>query len=375
MDLVQEGILGVLQAVDHFDLSQDVRFTTYAVWWIRHTISRTIQDRERIVRLPVHLHGQRAKVFATKERLEQKLGRRPEALEIAQSTGVSIQSVDRALRIGQPVLSLDYEPENGRGLRETLPDGRIRDMVDMWPEDLRALVDKVLSKQEAEVLRQRSGLDRDEQTLTEVGNCYGLNRERIRQIQELALNKLRRALNLPAKTITGLLGHHPRREGTIMKSKHVITKARVYAKDLSAKVIEVIDRCAKNGLGGADTRASLKSEGYALSDLPSINAIRVMLRDRQGNGPKPATPKPATPKPATPKPATFCRVRRQTVLGPEAAVPEVEAAVEAPPVAVASQELVLYQPRFVVYPDGRIETPDARSAVEVARLLACPARP
>ena len=203
-DLIQEGNLGLIHAVSRFDHKRGLRFSTYACWWIRHAIGRALADKARTVRIPVHMIEAQQQLAKVKMNLVKQLGRQPTRLELAQTANVSMAKLNQMNRylLGQPV-SLDgpVHNEDGRSFGETLPDPKTEEWT---PEDdlsQRAISERVtklmnkLSPIEADVLRQRFGLaDDEERTFREIGNQYKLSRERIRQIQNAALTKLRRAL-------------------------------------------------------------------------------------------------------------------------------------------------------------------------------------
>jgi RNA polymerase primary sigma factor len=209
-DLIQEGNLGLMHAVSRFDHRRGLRFSTYACWWIRHAIGRALADKARAVRVPVHMIEAQQQLAKVKQRLVRELGRDPSRSEIAEAADMPLHKLNQMNRylLGSPV-SMDApvgsREDEGRSLGEVLtkPDD------EPWnPEEelttqalsgrLHKLIDK-LSPIEADVLRQRFGLQDDqERTFREIGDQYELSRERIRQIQNAALHKLRRALERSA---------------------------------------------------------------------------------------------------------------------------------------------------------------------------------
>ncbi len=199
-DLIQEGNVGLLTAVDRFDPRRGFRFSTYGSWWIRHAISRALSDRGRAVRLPVHVIELQAKLGKIRREFEHKRGRQPDTQELAALAEVPFEKVER---LGRVLLERDVPRENAEeGVRprgiDALADEEpsVDTRLESFELDgaLREALES-LRPMEAEILRLRFGLDGEEGlTLREIGDIYSLSRERIRQIQQRALDKLRDAL-------------------------------------------------------------------------------------------------------------------------------------------------------------------------------------
>ncbi len=203
-DLIQEGNLGLLKAVERYDYRRGFRFSTYASWWIRHAISRALADKGREVRLPVHMIDAQHKLTKARRQLTGKLGRQPTSEELATETGMPVDKVEKMRSwLLESSVSLDKPvgDDEGRVLGEVLEDPDREDASPTGELEWEALTNEVrtllreLRPIEADILRQRFGLGTEQElTLKEIGDKYNLSRERIRQLQEQALAKMRRAL-------------------------------------------------------------------------------------------------------------------------------------------------------------------------------------
>ncbi|MBZ5710959.1 sigma-70 family RNA polymerase sigma factor [Nannocystis pusilla] len=198
-DLIQEGNLGLMKAVDRFDPARGCRFSTYGSWWIRHAISRSIADKARSVRLPVHMIDACNKVSRARREFEAREGREPTDQELSVASGVSVERIARMgwSLIESPLsLALPASRDGEASLVDTVADPDYvapSDVLDreLLHEQLQEVFAQ-LSPLEADILRKRVGLDGEEEmTLKEIGAGYSLSRERIRQLQEGALAKLR----------------------------------------------------------------------------------------------------------------------------------------------------------------------------------------
>ena len=201
LDLIHEGTLGLIEAGKRFDPERNVKFISYAVWWVRQAIFHALSEHTRVFRVPQKLSGQISKVGNARHQLASELNRSPTNEEVAEKTALSLHEVEELLKVAGDDLSLssavgeDGTLELGDTLeQETIPSVELEMMKSSFEEQIRRAMLEELDEKEQGVIKMRFGLDGEEpRTLQEIGEELGLSRERIRQIESKAKEKLRRS--------------------------------------------------------------------------------------------------------------------------------------------------------------------------------------
>jgi len=203
LDLIEEGNLGLIKAVERFSLAKECRFSTYATWWIRQAIERALVNQSRTIRLPVHVSDDISRMFRVNRKLSQELNREPSAQEVAEAMNVKPAYVSRLMTILRRTCSIESPLGEGNdySLMDTIEDtsmvstSDLLDNIDRYEQISERL--EQLTDNERKILAMRFGLDdKEPQTLDTIGQIFGVTRERIRQIESKSLEKIRSGMKI-----------------------------------------------------------------------------------------------------------------------------------------------------------------------------------
>ena len=198
LDLINEGNLGLIEAVERFDYSRGCRFSTYGTWWIRQAIIKSLADKGRVIRIPIHMLNSIKKCYYVAKELTQELGRNPTEIELANQMGIEVEKVKEVIQLSQETASLDttVDDDHMTRLSELIKDEMTLEPLDaVFNSNVQDTLNDVLhqlSEREMKIIQLRYGLNNQAPlTLEQTGKMMGITRERVRQIQEKAIVKMR----------------------------------------------------------------------------------------------------------------------------------------------------------------------------------------
>ncbi len=280
-DLIQEGIIGLITAIDRFDITRNQKFSTYATWWIRQAITRAIANNGRMIRLPVHFNDKLNKIKKATTELSLTLGRNPTNEEIERYTKLSKEEVSNLLTNAKEIISynaLVSEDDSESELQDFIPDSKVAIEEDYIRKDLRKILYKSLDrldKRELYIIKERFGLEGPQKSLEEVGKSLNITRERVRQIEEKALNKLNNDKDI--KNTTNYLDN-PNGNNKIQKKVTLFTCLKsCYKKEYALKAITYLQEDQQKYL------QSLYGPNYSNKIVPPNNKEFTVIVDELRN--------------------------------------------------------------------------------------------
>jgi len=200
MDLIQDGSMGLMKAVDRFQVERGFKFSTYATWWIRQSISRSISDTSRTIRLPVYIHDMLSAVRKVKRHYFNEYGMEPNIEIISEISGIPVSTLKMLELYNSDTISINQPLDDDSTLADIIKDNKTPTPEEYYNfKVLEAYVQSILeelTKREREIIKMRYGIESDKKTLDEIGKIFGITRERVRQLESNAIKKLKKIMTI-----------------------------------------------------------------------------------------------------------------------------------------------------------------------------------